>query len=44
MQMGVVSMTSVEYEQVIVNESQNAGAPFGNDTITVGFKNASCHE
>jgi hypothetical protein len=43
-QMGAVSMSSVDYEQVIINESQNAGAPSGNDTITVRFKNANCHE
>jgi hypothetical protein len=40
--MGVVSMSSVEYEQVIINASQHGGDPFGNDTITVTFKNASC--
>jgi hypothetical protein len=36
--MGVVSMTSVEYEQITINEPQHTG----NDTISVRFKNASC--
>ena len=44
MAMGAVSMSSVEYEQVIINASQHGGDPFGNDTITVRFKNANCHE
>ena len=39
---GAVSMMSVEYEQVIISEMQHGGGPFGNDTITVRFKNANC--
>jgi len=41
---GLPSMTSVDYEQVVIDELQNAGGPFGNDTIIVRFRNASCHE
>jgi hypothetical protein len=40
--MGGVSEWLVLYEQVTISESRHGGAPFGNDTITVAFKNANC--
>jgi hypothetical protein len=42
MSMGAFSISSVEYEQVTISETRHAGQPFGNDTITVNFRNASC--
>jgi len=41
--MSTVSMSSVEYEHVSINELQYANKPFGKDnTITVVFKNTNC--
>ena len=40
--MGTVSLLSVEYEHVIINELQHADEPFGKNTITVAFKDTQC--
>jgi hypothetical protein len=43
--MSTISMSSVEYEHVSINEIQYANKPFGKDnTITVLFKNTNCQE
>ena len=39
--MGTISLVSVEYEHVIINELQH-GDPFGNNTISVMFKDNPC--
>lgn len=40
--MGMFSLSSVEYEHVIISELQHGDQPFGNNTITVTFKNDNC--
>jgi hypothetical protein len=42
--MGTISLLSVEYEHVIINELQHADQPFGNNTITVTFKDNKCQD
>jgi len=41
--MGVISMLSVDYDYVVVNELRH-GDQFGNDTITVTFKDNQCQD
>lgn len=40
--MSTISLVSVEYEHVIINELQHADQPFGNNTIIVMFKDNPC--
>jgi hypothetical protein len=42
MAMGAISTLFVEYEHVTVVELQLENQPFGNNTITVTFKNGNC--
>jgi len=40
---GMVSLLSVEYEQLVISEARHGTDPFGNNnTITVAFQNENC--
>ncbi len=40
--MGMISLSPIEYEHVTISELDHADQPFGNNTITVTFKDRNC--
>ncbi len=39
---GTISLLTIEYEHVTINELQHADQPFGNNTITITFNDNKC--